>query len=87
MVQLPRPEFFNDKITSHIYCIIQTRRRILGLDQGYSVPEAGRSLDVGETMLRRWGQSNSNPNAISQALTPDQQKIQDLEARTNRLER
>ncbi|OLO01002.1 hypothetical protein BS650_09740 [Aeromonas hydrophila] len=26
------------------------------LDQGYSVPEAGRSLDVGETVLRRWVQ-------------------------------
>ncbi len=25
-------------------------------DQGYSVPEASRSLDVGETILRRWVQ-------------------------------
>ncbi len=28
----------------------------LVLDQGYSVPEASRSLDVGETVLRRWVQ-------------------------------
>jgi transposase-like protein len=26
----------------------------LVLDQGYSVPEASRSLGVGETVLRRW---------------------------------
>ncbi|MDE7533987.1 transposase, partial [Aeromonas salmonicida] len=26
------------------------------LDQGYSVTEASRSLDVGETVLRRWVQ-------------------------------
>ena len=26
----------------------------LVLDQGYSVPQASRSLDVGETALRRW---------------------------------
>ncbi len=28
----------------------------LVLDQGYSVPETSRSLDVGETVLRRWVQ-------------------------------
>jgi len=28
----------------------------LVLDQGYSVPEASRSLGVGETVLRRWVQ-------------------------------
>ncbi|MGR1254924.1 transposase, partial [Aeromonas veronii] len=28
----------------------------LVLDQGYSVPEASCSLDVGETVLRRWVQ-------------------------------
>jgi transposase len=28
----------------------------LVLDQGYSLPEASRSLDVGETALRRWAQ-------------------------------
>ncbi|MBM4843129.1 transposase, partial [Vibrio parahaemolyticus] len=26
----------------------------LVLDQGYSVPEAARSMNVGETALRRW---------------------------------
>ncbi|PPA27874.1 IS3 family transposase [Aeromonas jandaei] len=63
----------------------------LVLDQGYSVPEASRSLDVGETVLRRWVQQlqseRSGTTPISKALTPEQQKIQELEARINRFER
>ncbi|MGL6508712.1 IS3 family transposase [Aeromonas hydrophila] len=63
----------------------------LVLDQGYSVPEASRSLDVGETVLRRWVQQlqfeRSGTTPINKALTPEQQKIQELEARINRLER
>ena len=34
----------------------------LVLDQGYSVPEASRSLDVGETVLRRWVQQLQSCN-------------------------
>ncbi|MGN5076852.1 IS3 family transposase [Aeromonas veronii] len=63
----------------------------LVLDQGYSVPEASRSLDVGETLLRRWVQQlqseRTGTTPIGKALTPEQQKIQELEARINRLER
>ncbi|TNI11188.1 IS3 family transposase [Aeromonas veronii] len=63
----------------------------LVLDQGYSVPEASRSLDVGETILRRWVRQlqseRTGTTPISKALTPEQQKIQELEARINRLER
>ena len=63
----------------------------LVLDQGYSVPEASRSLDVGETVLRRWAQQlqseRTGTTPIGKALTPEQQKIQELEARINRLER
>ncbi|MGL5331691.1 MAG: IS3 family transposase, partial [Aeromonas veronii] len=63
----------------------------LVLDQGYSVPEASRSLDVGETVLRRWVQQLQSERCgttpIGKALTPEQQKIQELEARINRLER
>ncbi|MNV51425.1 Transposase [compost metagenome] len=63
----------------------------LVLDQGYSVSEASRSLDVGETVLRRWVQQlqseRTGTTPISKALTPEQQKIQELEARINRLER
>ena len=63
----------------------------LVLDQGYSLPEASRSLDVGETVLRRWVQQlqseRTGTTPISKVLTPEQQKIQELEARINRLER
>lgn len=63
----------------------------LVLDQGYSVPETARSMDVGETALRRWvdqlkiERGGTTPTA--KALTPEQQKIQELEARISRLER
>lgn len=60
------------------------------LDQRYSIPEASRALDVGETALRRWIQQlqseRTGTTPISKALTPEQQKIQELEARINRLE-
>ena len=63
----------------------------LVLDQGYSIVQASRSLEVGETALRRWvsqleaERGGSTPT--SKALTPEQQRIQELEARINRLER
>lgn len=63
----------------------------LVLDQGYSVPEAARFMNVGETALRRWvdqlkiERGGTTPTA--KALTPEQQKIQELEARISRLER
>lgn len=63
----------------------------LVLEQGYSIPEAARSLDIGETAIRRWvkqledERGGTTPSA--KALTPEQQKVQELEARVNRLER
>ncbi|MBY4679139.1 IS3 family transposase [Marinobacterium arenosum] len=63
----------------------------LVLDEGYSVPEASRSLNVGETALRRWVKQleaeRSGATPQSKVLTPEQQRIQELEARINRLER
>ena len=63
----------------------------LVLDQGYSISEACRSLDVGETALRRWVDQlkaeRGGTTPSSKALTPEQQKIQELEARVQRLER
>lgn len=63
----------------------------LVLDQNYTVLEASRAVDVGQTVLRRWvEQLKSERNGItptSKALTPEQQKIQELEARISRLER
>ena len=63
----------------------------LVLDQGYSVPEASRSLDVGETAIRRWvDQLKAERDGVTpkgKALTPEQQRIQELEKQVNRLER
>lgn len=63
----------------------------LVLDEGYSVPEACRSLDVGKTALKRWvDQLRAERGGITpktKAMTPEQQRIQELELQVNRLER
>ncbi len=63
----------------------------LVLDQGYSHMEASRSVRVGETVLRRWVQQLQmecqGVTPQGKAITPDQQRIQELEARIERLER
>ncbi len=63
----------------------------LALDQGYSVTAASRSLDVGENALRRWvkqlSEERGGVTPQSKAPTPEQQRIQELEARCERLER
>ncbi|EMD99006.1 hypothetical protein B381_16580 [Stutzerimonas stutzeri NF13] len=63
----------------------------LVLDQGYSHIEAARSLGLVESALRRWVKQLQEERAgvtpKSKALTPEQQKIQELEARIDRLER
>lgn len=62
----------------------------LVLKDGYSITEACRAMGVGETALRRWveqlveEQNGNTPKG--KALTPDQQKIQELEKRIKRLE-
>jgi transposase len=62
----------------------------LVLEQGYSVPEAAKVLDVGETAIRRWVKQLKDEHGgltpKSKALTPEQKKIQELEARIKRLE-
>ncbi|HHE5619551.1 TPA: IS3-like element IS222 family transposase, partial [Pseudomonas aeruginosa] len=63
----------------------------LVLDQGYSHIDACRSLGVVDSALRRWvKQLEAERQGVtpkSKALMPEQQKIQELEARINRLER
>ncbi|HFH3380634.1 TPA: IS3-like element IS222 family transposase [Pseudomonas aeruginosa] len=63
----------------------------LVLDQGYSHIDACRSLGGVDSALRRWvKQLEAERQGVtpkSKALTPEQQKIQELEARINRLER
>jgi len=59
--------------------------------QGYSVAEASRSLGVSDVLLGRWvrqlKQENAGITPKSKALTPEQQRIKELEARIDRLER
>ena len=61
----------------------------LVLNQGHI--EASRSPGVVESALRRWvnqlQQERTGVTPQSKALTPEQQKIQELEARIARLER
>ena len=63
----------------------------LVLDQGYSHVEASRSIGVGESLMRRWVQQlqleRQGVTPQGKAITPDQQLIQELEARIERLER
>ncbi len=63
----------------------------LVLDQGYSHIEAARSLGLVESALRRWvkqlQEERQGVTPKSKALTPEQQKIPELEARIDRLER
>jgi transposase len=62
----------------------------LVLDQGYTILEACRSLGVGDTALRRWVQQLKDEREgitpKGKALTPEQRRIQELEARCKRLE-
>lgn len=59
------------------------------LKQNYSFIEASRSLGVGESALRRWAdrvqKERQGITPQSKALTPEQQKIQELEAHHKRL--
>lgn len=63
----------------------------LVFDQSYSHIEAARSLGLVESVLRRWvNQLQAERLGVtpkSKALTPEQQKIQEREARIDRLER
>ncbi len=60
------------------------------LKEGYSVVEACRSLDIGETALRRWiDQLEGERLGVtpkSRAFTDEQRRIQELEAQVRRLE-
>lgn len=62
----------------------------LVLDQGYTIGQASKSLGVGETPLRRWvqqlTQEREGITPKGKALTPEQRRIQELEARCKRLE-
>ena len=60
------------------------------LDQNYSYSQACESIGIGETALRRWvNQLRDERGGITptaKALTPEQQRIQELEKRVKHLE-
>jgi transposase len=61
----------------------------LVVEQGYSLAEAGRSLGVGENLIGRWkrqleeAQGDAFPGHGK--LTPEQQRIRELEEENRRL--
>ncbi|WP_348944107.1 IS3 family transposase [Chitinibacter sp. FCG-7] len=63
----------------------------LVVDQGHTVSQASKAMNVGENILRRWikqlKQERQGITPQAKALTPDQRRIQELEARIDRLER
>jgi len=63
---------------------------LLVVEQGYSVLEACRAMDVGETAMRRWvNQLKAEKKGVTpsaKALTSEQQRIQELEKRIKNLE-
>lgn len=63
----------------------------LVLDQDYSVHDACEAMGVGGTAMRRWvnqlyEERHGITPAGSKAITPDQQRIQELEAKIRRIE-
>ena len=60
------------------------------LDQGYSISQACRALDVGQTALKRWVDQlqleRTGQAPTGNALTPEQREIQQLKARIHQLE-
>ena len=64
----------------------------LVLDQGYSIRQAGESLGIRPDTLGEWvrrvkQERTGQAPASGKALTPDQQRIQELEAKVRRIER
>ena len=63
----------------------------LVLDQGYNHMDACQSVGVAESVLRRWvqqlGEERQGRTPSNPAMTTDQRRIQQLEARIERLER
>lgn len=85
-------EVFNDKRQRRTFSSeFKVDAASLVLDQGYSISEVATSLNIGATALRRWvDQLNIERGGETpkiKVLTPEQQKMQELEARINRLER
>jgi len=77
-----RRQNFSSEFKNECACLV--------LDKDYSVTEACESMGVSPTSLRKWvaqlevEQAGGTPKA--RAMTPDQQKIQQLEAKVKQFE-
>ena len=62
----------------------------LVLDKGYSIQEACDAVGVGYTAMRRWvaqlKQEHGGITPTAKAMTPDQIRIQELEAKIKQIE-
>lgn len=62
----------------------------LVLEQGYSIAEACKAVNVGPTAMRRWVRQlegeNSGITPKAKAMTPEHERIQALEAKIKRIE-
>jgi transposase len=74
--------FFSPEFKQETACLV--------LDQGYTIPQASVPLGIGESIIRRWliqlADMRDGVTPKSKALTPEQSRIQELEARCKRLE-
>ncbi len=63
----------------------------LVLKQNYSIGEASKAVGVSDSAIRKWvNQMKEELNGITplgSAITPDQRRIQELEAQIKRIER
>ena len=64
----------------------------LVLDQDYTISQACQAVGVGPTAMRRWveqlrSERGGHTPSTSAALTPEHQRIQELEARLQKVER
>ena len=64
----------------------------LVVDQGYSIADAGKAMDINVSVMRRWVdqlrlERGGQAPLKGKAITPEQQRIQELEAQLRRVER
>lgn len=64
----------------------------LVVDRGYSIAQAGEAMGVGKTAMQRWvhqliSERGGASPAAGKAMTPEQLRIQELEAQIRKIER
>ena len=63
----------------------------LVLDQGYSVKDAALAMGIGKSTMDKWvrqlREERSGVLPMTTAMTPEQRKIQELEAKIRKIER